>query len=449
MNKYQFLFLTLMLFSCGKDDFCSSDPARCHTYTEPTCEELSASKAPIIGELRDKIHPITGSSPTLPKEELIALDAVIGEAQFIGLGEATHGTLEFFEMKDRIFRYLVEEHGFKAIGFEATWGGSLYVNNYVLNGIGTARTAISKMQFWTWNTEEVLALVEWMREYNLGREDEDKIHFYGFDIQSGSEELYWLETFLEPINSELRREITQILNPFINAAVFATYNMLPVAEQLRYQDDILEAKALYKMHEDEIIAAAGRKQYELYAYAFEVLQMFEDVIDENTGTGKSRDSYMATNSQWIAEYLGGGARIALWAHNGHISKNYVYKSQGSFLNDQEGENYRNIGFSFGKGTFQAINTSTERLTNSNEVIEVNCNTTESIFEEMDADYFYLLKNDLLSNDILSEYFDSNQNYVNIGAVYNDDVRSYIYLQNLAKSFDAMIYFSNTNAAKGL
>ena len=85
----------------------------------------------------------------------------------LGLGEATHGTSEFFNMKDRIFRYFVEEHGFRAFGFEMDFGESLIFEEYVQGGEGDIEELmVKKMIFWIWRAEEVKQLLILMREYN-------------------------------------------------------------------------------------------------------------------------------------------------------------------------------------------------------------------------------------------------------------------------------------------
>jgi hypothetical protein len=72
------------------------------------------------------------------------------------MGEATHGSREFFQMKHRMLEFLAEKMGFTVFAIEANWPESLAVNDFVLNGEGDPAVALAGMYFWTWNTEEVL-----------------------------------------------------------------------------------------------------------------------------------------------------------------------------------------------------------------------------------------------------------------------------------------------------
>ncbi|MCP4574047.1 MAG: erythromycin esterase family protein [bacterium] len=115
-------------------------------------------------------------------EDMAPLVDMIACAQIVGLGESTHGTREHFQMKHRLVEYLVEEHGFSIFAIEASTPEAHRLDAYVLGGDGDPRELIAGMYFWTWDTEEVLAMVEWMRAYNATHDH--KIHFTGFDMQT-------------------------------------------------------------------------------------------------------------------------------------------------------------------------------------------------------------------------------------------------------------------------
>lgn len=99
-------------------------------------------------------------------EDLSPLKTILADKKIVGMGESTHGSKEFFEMKHRMFKFLVTEMGYRLFGIEANFTECRDINDYVLNGKGNAKDAIANMYFWTWNTQEVEDMVEWMREYN-------------------------------------------------------------------------------------------------------------------------------------------------------------------------------------------------------------------------------------------------------------------------------------------
>ena len=113
--------------------------------------------------------------------DLEPLREMIGDARIVALGEGTHGTREFFQMKHRLLEFLASEMGFTIFSIEASTPEAYAINPYVRGGDGDPAALIGGMYFWTWNTEEVLAMVEWMREFNAAGHD---LQFTGFDMQA-------------------------------------------------------------------------------------------------------------------------------------------------------------------------------------------------------------------------------------------------------------------------
>jgi erythromycin esterase-like protein len=134
-------------------------------------------------------------------DDLAPLAAMIGDARIVGLGESTHGTREHFQMKHRLVEYLVEELGFSWFAIEASTPEAHRLDAYVLGGDGDPEALIRGMYFWTWTTEEVLAMVEWMRAHNA-RSDQ-KIHFTGFDMQTPNFAAAEVTRFLREVESPL------------------------------------------------------------------------------------------------------------------------------------------------------------------------------------------------------------------------------------------------------
>lgn len=114
--------------------------------------------------------------------DLASLRALVGDARIVGLGEGTHGTREFFQMKHRITEYLASELGFRYFAIEASMPEAYRLNDYVLHGVGDPRALIRGMYFWTWRTQEVLDMVEWMRRFNAS--GKGHVEFLGFDMQT-------------------------------------------------------------------------------------------------------------------------------------------------------------------------------------------------------------------------------------------------------------------------
>ena len=110
------------------------------------------------------------------------LKKMIGNARIVSLGEATHGTREFFQLKHRMLEFLATEMGFTIFSIEANMPEAYRLNDYVLNGNGDPAKLIKGMYFWTWDTQEVLDMVLWMREFN--KSGKGRVQFTGFDMQT-------------------------------------------------------------------------------------------------------------------------------------------------------------------------------------------------------------------------------------------------------------------------
>jgi TonB family protein len=110
------------------------------------------------------------------------LKKMIGNARIVSLGEATHGTREFFQLKHRMLEFLATEMGFTIFSIEANMPEAYRLNDYVLNGNGDPAKLIKGMYFWTWDTQEVLDMVLWMREFN--KSGKGRVQFSGFDMQT-------------------------------------------------------------------------------------------------------------------------------------------------------------------------------------------------------------------------------------------------------------------------
>lgn len=168
---------------------------------------LDAETATLVESLNEELHPLSENPNTWSNDELHFLDP-IADKTIIGLGEATHGTAEFFNAKHRIFKYLVENHGYKIFAFEADFGESILINEAVQAGSKSRIKHLMKnMHFWTWKTKEVERLLEWMCDYNVGKPAEEKVHYVGVDCQYNTFHPGMVREYLMAVNA-----------PFLNMA---------------------------------------------------------------------------------------------------------------------------------------------------------------------------------------------------------------------------------------
>jgi erythromycin esterase-like protein len=149
--------------------------------------------------------PITTVVAGGDRADLKPLRDAIGDARIVALGEGTHGTREFFQMKHRLVEFLARDMGFTIFSIEASMPEAYRLNDYVLRGEGDPRELIGGMYFWTWNTEEVLALVEWMRACNAA--GDGRIEFTGFDMQTPDVAMQIVRDYVTQVDASAGDEI--------------------------------------------------------------------------------------------------------------------------------------------------------------------------------------------------------------------------------------------------
>ncbi|RAY11174.1 erythromycin esterase family protein [Actinomadura craniellae] len=310
-------------------------------------------------------YELHSTEPTGDLRDLRPLGRMVEGAAVVGVGEATHNSREFFTMKHRMFRYLVEEKGFATFSLEANWSAGLRLDDYVLYGRGDARQ-IMREEFKGasdfWYTREYLDLIEWMRAHNARHPR--KVRFMGNDIGYPAPRLFDEVTgYLQRRHPASLPEIEvlyQGLRPTVGVNDWMlAYPGRPLAERQELAARAERAlgilrdlppgpdpaeRALTEQHA-RVIAQTAR----LYAVDF-------DDQDDVAQAMLHRDRAMAANTAWWHEHT--GQRIVLSAHNAHIA--YVSyapdrypKMQGAFLRDRLGTRYVNVGITFHQGSFNA------------------------------------------------------------------------------------------------
>jgi erythromycin esterase-like protein len=155
---------------------------------------LSAQRDPTVDWIRTNAIRLATPEAGHGFSDMQPLKKLIGDARIVSLGEATHGTREFFQLKHRMLEFLATEMGFTVFSIEANMPEAYRLNDYVLNGTGDPAQLLRGMYFWTWNTEEVLDMIKWMREYNAsGR---GRLQFTGFDMQTHTVALDIVQQFV-------------------------------------------------------------------------------------------------------------------------------------------------------------------------------------------------------------------------------------------------------------
>ena len=300
--------------------------------------------------IRESALPLDTDDPSAPHDDLAPLRELVGDARIVALGEGTHGTREFFRMKHRITEFLASEMGFTVFAIEANMPEARRVNDYVLRGEGDPKEALAGLYFWTWNTEEVLAMIEWMREFNA--EGKGRIEFWGFDLQYPQVAMEDIESFVEAAEPEyldsLREEFGRVGDVSL------------AARTTRDRD----AEFYAPWHEPATrVLEHLQGNRERYLESFDVMtvdwaiqnaRVVRQGADMWMEDGRSRDESMADNVDWMLAHTPPGTKVVLWAHNGHVNRDPTYGPMGSVLSERHGDDMSVLGFAFHEGEYTAV-----------------------------------------------------------------------------------------------
>ncbi|MFI0716481.1 erythromycin esterase family protein [Streptomyces inhibens] len=347
----------------------SAAPAARAASTAPAASAASAvpadsaaanrEAAAVVRSLERAAHPLRSTEPGGRTADLRALSAMVGDAKVVGLGEATHGSHEFFAMKERVFRHLVEERGFTTFALEMSWSAGVRIDEYLQGGPGDPRRiAEETLAGSPWEREEFISLIGWMREHNR-RHPDHRVHFMGDDLGGPKLGDHIFERVLSSVGKtrpEALPRLTELyagLRPFDN--IFA-YLRKPVAE--RKENAALAQGALDLVAEHQ--EAGGNDYAWTVQHARNIAQTFAfaavDLADPASVTAaeRLRDQAMADNVLWWQHHT--GHKMLLSAHNGHVGYLSTHpamypRTQGAVLRNHLGRDYAAIGFSFAGGSF--------------------------------------------------------------------------------------------------
>lgn len=305
----------------------------------------------------------TPAASTPDLRDLDALGTIIGDARIVSLGESTHGTSEFFRLKHRVFQYLVRDHGFRLFAIEDQQLGMEKINAYVLHGTGTVEEAMKGM-FGVWHTTEVRDLIEWMRAYN-SEHPRDPVEFIGFDMQNPSLPIDSLNAFVRRYDRSLYPTLLHLLSDYREAWRRSGYPQYMATDSVRHRwaDGAEAAWRLVEARRDPWLRRAGSSSDSLAVeWAVQNARVIAQAGRYIFNYQPDRDSSMAANLKWHLDRRGPAARVAVWAHDSHISKglaattqgNYFISSMGSYLDRLFGDAYRAFGLMSYSGAYTAI-----------------------------------------------------------------------------------------------
>lgn len=329
---------------------------------------------PIVTDLvRDAAHALTGAGA-----DYDPLLKFIGEARFVLLGEASHGTHEFYRQRAQITKRLIQEKGFTAVAVEADWPDAYRVNRYVRGASGDADAVEALAGFkrfpaWMWRNADVLDFIGWLRSYNDSLPaGAIKTGFYGLDLYSlhASIEavLNYLDT-VDPAGAGRARQRYACFEHFgadpqeYGYAAGLGLSQSCESEVIAQLMDLQRRAAEYARRDGRIAADDFFYAEQNARLVRNAEQYYRTMFRGRISSWNLRDAHMAETLDFLAEHsalLGRRAKVVLWAHNSHLGDARATQmgragewNVGQLVRQKYGSDCVLIGFTTYSGTVTA------------------------------------------------------------------------------------------------
>ena len=397
-------------------------------------------------------------------DEILAL---AGDARFVLIGEASHGTHEFYRSRIEITKRLIEEKGFSAVAVEADFPDAYRVNRFVRGLGGSDKTAndalasFTRFPLWMWRNRDVLEFVEWLKAHNDNLETNAKIGFYGLDLYSLHASMKSVLDYLESVDpnaARIARNRYSCFDHFGEDAQSYGYAAGGDAhfscedEAVKQLVELQKRRAEYvNRHEaverDEFFFAEQNARLVKNAEEY-YRSMFEK---RRVSSWNLRDRHMAETLDELSKHLeeeNRRAKIVVWAHNSHLGDARATEmgERGEWnVGQLIRERYKNeaclIGFTTHAGTVAAADNWDEPA-QTKRVLPSHKDSYERIFHETALPRFFLNLRDKEIEEILRK----PQLERAIGVVYRPQTErvSHYFTAVLSEQFDAVIHFDETS-----
>ena len=422
--------------------------------------------APLRTTLRDAAHPITGSA-----DDYDLLLELIGDAQVVLLGEASHGTHEIYHERARITRRLIEAEGFAAVAVEADWPDAYRVNRWV-RGRSDDRDAIEalgdfeRFPRWMWRNRDVLQFVDWLHRHNAEQPEGRRAGFYGLDLYSLFASMQEVIRFLEKVDPEAAAraryryscfdafgEDTQAYGYAAEFGVTRSCEDQAVQQLLEVQRNRAAlAERDGRVPEDELFyteqnARLVRNAEEYYR------TMFRGRVD----SWNLRDRHMSETLEALIGHLARGgrrARVVVWEHNSHIGDALATEmgqlgewNIGQLTRERLDDQSMLIGFTTYSGTVTAAS-DWDAPAERKRVRPALPESFEALFHAVGIPDFLL---PLRGNARLAEALDKPRLERAIGVIYRPESErvSHYFEARIPQQFDAVIHLDDTSAVEPL
>jgi erythromycin esterase-like protein len=428
---------------------------------------MTQANDPVLTAVQHDAHPLSGAV-----DDYDRLLALVGDARFVLIGEASHGTHEFYRTRAEITQRLIQDKGFSAVAVEADWPDAYRVNRYV-RGVGDDPTAnesladFRRFPTWMWRNADVLDFVGWLRDHNdLQRTYDGKAGFYGLDLYSLYRSIEVVLAYLDKVDPEAARRARYRYSCFEDfdedsqqygyAAGFglsASCEREAIEQLVELQRTAAEyARRDGQLADDEAFFVAQNARVVANAERY-----YRTMFGGRVSSWNLRDRHMVETLHELDAHLSRGgrpAKIVVWEHNSHLGDARATEMSargelnvGQLVREQYGRDAVLVGFTTYDGTVTAANDWDAPAERKN-VRPALAGSYEALFHATSLPSFEI---DLRGNRFAAQQLLEPRLERAIGVIYRPDterVSHYIYAR-LPEQFDAIIHFDHTRAVEPL
>lgn len=432
------------------------EPHATHVLAEPRPPSRPAAVAELIRETAEPIERIHGA-------HLGALCERIGDCRLALIGEATHGTSEFYRLRAEITKELIQRHGFRFVAIEADWPDAVRVDQYV-RGFpptnGHTWEAFARFPTWMWRNHEVLEFIEWLREHNRSIDDPgERVAFYGLDLYSVFTSIRAVLDYLDRVDPESAR-VARLrygcLTPWEGDP--ALYGRLAIAGRYRVCEaeavaalrDLLQQRLQYTESDGACFLDAVQNA-RLVANAERYYRVMYYGSNESWNL---RDRHMFETLELLLGYHGADTKAVVWEHNSHLGDAaHTEMGAGGQINvgqlcrERFGGGAYLIGQGTDHGTVAAASNWDEPLEQM-QVRPAHPESYERLCHDSRIDAFFLPLREPRRPALRDELTASRLERA-IGVVYRPEteLQSHYFHASLAQQFDEFVWFDRTSAVR--
>ncbi|GEN27797.1 protein-L-isoaspartate O-methyltransferase [Halovibrio variabilis] len=423
----------------------------------PSREASSMRTSELIAEAADPIDDIDEGNIDRLLER-------IGDSRVVLIGEASHGTSEFYRFRARITRALIEKKGFDFVAVEADWPDASRIDHYVrhLQTPPAEWTAFARFPTWMWRNEEVRGFVDWLREHNASIHDPEKrVAFYGLDLYSLFTSISAVLDYLDEVDPQAAataRERYGCLTPWQSDP--ATYGRAAAAGRYREcEDDVVATLVALINKRMEYAQQDGERFMDAVHNARLIAnaeRYYRSMYSGYSDSWNLRDQHMFDTLDSLLSHGGHGTKAVIWEHNSHIgdasATDMSARGQhnvGQLCREAYGDDAYLIGFGTHSGTVAAASNWDEPM----EVKQVRPSLRDSwerLFHDAGMPACTLPLRHPASRELDKRMHESYLERA-IGVIYRPETEraSHYFKACLAEQFDEYVWIDQTRAVTPL